>query len=273
MINIYQPQSAKIIFSKIETSDTRLLRLKFLDAKIQKNFAFIAGQFLQIGLAGWGECPISICSSPQTAKKYFELAVRNVGPLTNRLNSLTKGEIITIRGPFGNGFDTDKFLDRNLVLIGGGCGFVPLRPLIIDFLSGRLKAKNLQIFYGCLNEQTILFHDERAAWNRRSELAVILEKPSSSWRGEKGLITDLIIKRRIAPDSVVVLVGPPVMYRFAIKELKNKKIKDENIYLSLERRMSCGVGLCQHCAIGPYYVCKDGPVFAYAQIKNIPEVI
>jgi len=273
MNNIYLPKNAKIISSNRESADTRLIRFKFLDPADQSDFNFLPGQFLQIGLAGWGECPISICSSPAEAGRYFELAIREAGQLTHKLNGLKKGDSVSIRGPFGNGFDTDNYRNKGLIVIGGGCGFVPLRPLIADFLAGRIKAKKMQIFYGCLNEETLLFKDEYADWNKKAELGIILDKPSAKWRGERGLITDLIKKREVAPESVAVMVGPPIMYRFAIKELEKKGVQPENIWLSLERRMYCGYGVCQHCAIGPYYVCKDGPVFTWSQLKDIPNAI
>ena len=273
MNNIYQPQSAKIIAVSQESVDTKMFKFKFIDSRLQKRFAFLPGQFLQIGLTGWGECPISICSSSYDANSFFELAIRGVGALTNKLNALKVGDEVQVRGPFGNGFDVEKIADAPLVLIGGGCGFVPLRPLIIDGLAGRIKKDKLQIFYGCLNENTLLFKRQYSNWNRGSELGVILEKPSKDWAGEKGMITDLIKKREISSKSKVVMVGPPVMYRFIIKELLAKKIKPGNIWLSLERKMYCGMGVCQHCAIGPYYVCKDGPVFTYAQLKDLPDAI
>jgi NAD(P)H-flavin reductase len=274
MHNLYQTQEAKIISMKRESSDTMLFRLQFVDQKIQKQLAFLPGQFMQIGLAGWGECPISICSSSKDAKDFFELAIRQVGVLTTKLQELKIGDLVQIRGPFGNGFDISKFKDKPLILIGGGCGFIPLRPLIIDYLAGRLENTILQIFYGCLNEQTLLFKGDHANWSRYADLDIALEKPSAEWKGEKGLITNLIKNnKKITPNSVAVLVGPPKMYKFVIAELQKKKIKDENIYLSLERKMYCGAGVCQHCAIGPYYVCKDGPVFSWDQIKDVPEVI
>ena len=273
MNNIYLPQIIKVIAINKESIDTHLIRFKFASASQQRSFRFLPGQFMQVGFAGWGECPISICSSPAYGSKYFELAIRDVGQLTHRLNGLKIGDEALARGPFGNGFDTDNYKDKNLLVIGGGCGFVPLRPLIEDFLSGRIKSKKLQIFYGCLNEDTLLFKDQFAQWNKQAELGVILDKPSAKWRGEKGMITELIKKREISADTIVVMVGPPVMYKFAIQELLKKKIKPENVWLSLERKMYCGVGICQHCAIGPYYVCKDGPVFTYAQLKDIPGAI
>lgn len=268
MINIYQPQKAKIININQESIDTKVFRLKLIGRHARREFDFLAGQFVQIGLPGWGECPISICSSSHNSRKFFKLAIRNVGTLTNKLHQLQRGDLVGIRGPFGNGFDDEVFESKPLILIGGGCGFVPLRPLINDYIDGRLKNTDLQVFYGCLNENTLLFRREHVRWNRQAELNVILEKPSKKWGGEKGLVTDLLKTRKISPDSVAVLVGPPMMYKFVIKELKKKKIKDENIYLSLERKMYCGIGICQHCAIGPYYVCKDGPVFQWSNIKK-----
>lgn len=273
MNNIYESKIIKVIAISRESIDTHLIRFRFASAADQKNFNFLPGQFMQVGLAGWGECPISICSSPSKASKYFELAIRDVGQLTHKLNVLQKGDEVLARGPFGNGFDIDAFAHKNLLIIGGGCGFVPLRPLIEDFNAGKILARDLQIFYGCLNEQTILFKNEHAGWNRHARLSVILDKPSPKWRGEKGLVTDLIKKREIAKDTAVVMVGPPIMYKFALKELVKKGIKAENIWLSLERKMYCGLGVCQHCAIGKYYVCKDGPVFTYAQLKDIPNAI
>lgn len=268
MLNIYQPQPAKIISVTDESIDTKLFRLCFIDRKSQKEFNFIPGQFVQIGLPGYGECPISLASSPYYAGEYFELAIRQVGQLTRKLGALKKGDVVDIRGPYGNGFDLDLLKGKPLLLIGGGCGFIPLRPLVIDYLAGRLKNKTLQIFYGCKNEETMLFKREQAAWNRQAELSVVLEKPSAKWAGAKGLITDLFKNRTIAENSIAVLVGPPIMYRFVISELKKRKIPDENIYLSLEKKMFCGVGVCQHCAIEANYVCQDGPVFRWSDIKN-----
>ena len=269
MHNIYQPHKVKVVSASRESIDTVLLKFQFADKKLQQQFDFLPGQFLQIGLPGWGECPISICSSPSASHKYFELAIRDAGQLTHKINQLKAGDEAWVRGPFGNGFDVDAYKGKDLLLIGGGCGFVPLRPIILDYLAGRIKAKSLKIFYGCLNEDTLLFKKEYPQWNRGAELSVILDKPTDNWHGEKGLITALIQKRQITPATIAVLVGPPIMYQFAIKELEAKKVKAENIWVSLERKMYCGAGVCQHCAIGPYYVCKDGPVFNYAQLKNI----
>ena len=267
MRNPFQITKSKIVSVVLESSDTKVFRLKS-----PRDFEFVSGQFDLAGIPGWGECSISVCSAPHE-KNFFELAIRDVGMLTRKIHSLEAGDKLDVRGPFGNGFDMEVFKDKPLVLIGGGCGFIPLRPLINDFISDRLITPVLQIFYGCKNEETLLFKKEYAKWERQAELNIILEKPSKNWKGEKGMITDLFKTTKITNNSVAILVGPPVMYKFVLKELKNRKLKDENIFLSLERRIHCGGGACQHCAIGPYYVCKDGPVFSWAQLKDVPGAI
>lgn len=273
MNNIYQPKEGKITAVKRESIDTIKLRIVFASPLEQKKFKFKAGQFMQIGLSGWGECPISICSSPSVSAKFHELAIRDVGQLTHKLTSLKAGDKVQLRGPFGSDFDYSRLTGNPVVVIGGGCGFVPLRPIISDFIEGSLKAKSLKIFYGCQNEKTILFSDEHKAWREKAELNIILEKPSAKWRGEKGLVTDLLKRAKFSADTKAVLVGPPIMYRFVIPILLKKNIKPENLIVSLERKMYCGQGVCQHCAIGPYYVCKDGPVFSYKQLMNIKDAI
>ncbi len=273
MYNPYQIYEAKILIRSQASCDTVLLRLTFKDKKRQQDFQFLPGQFMQIGLLGWGECPISICSSPTVSGKYFELAIRDVGRLTHRLNQLNIGETVFIRGPFGNGFNEDALTGKTVALIGGGCGFVPLRSLILRQAEGKLGSLSADIYYGCLNEKTILFKEEMADWKKNMQLNIVLDKPSLKWKGAKGLVTSLLEKGAFNSETIAVLVGPPVMYRFAISILIKKGVKPENIHLSLERKMYCGLGVCQHCAIGPYYVCKDGPVFTYNQLKGIPGAI
>lgn len=268
MQNIYQPKLAKIIGITNESIDTKLFRLKFKDKKIHREFDFLPGQFMQVGLADWGECPISLASSPLDSHNYFELAIRDVGSLSHQLHQLRLGDEMMIRGPFGNGFDIEVFANRPLILVGGGCGFIPLRSLIIDYLRGILKNTVLQIYYGCKNEDTLLFKKDYQFWKRHTELEIILEKPTKDWKGPKGMVTKIINQATVLENSVAVLVGPPLMYKYVVPALKKKNIKEENILVSLERRMHCGFGVCQHCAIGPYYVCKDGPVFNYSQIKD-----
>lgn len=272
MIDHYKSQPAVVLLNKQESTDSRLLRLKL--EKGQSAFNFIHGQFMMVGLPGFGDAPFDICSNPFEKKKYFEVSVRAVGELTNKLHQVKKGEEVLVRGPFGNGFPHLKELGNNFLMIGGGCGAVTLRSILEEVADNRYKSKpNMQVFWGCADEATILFKNRLAAWKKISDLIIILEKPGKSWKGDKGLVTKLFDEKEVLKPSKVIMCGPPIMYKFVIQKLKEHGFADKDIYLSLERRMYCGTGVCQHCAIGPYYVCKDGPVFRYDKIKDIKGAI
>ncbi|MFA5070248.1 MAG: FAD/NAD(P)-binding protein [Patescibacteria group bacterium] len=267
MRNKLIPQEVKVLAVAKDSIDSRLFTLAITSKKEQKNFSFEHGQFMMFGLPGAGEAAFDVCSASKNNKRFFQLNVRIVGRLTKKLHELKKGGTAWVRGPFGRGFPMSKINNRNLLLIGGGCGSVTLRSLILDHLDGHLNPKNsVQIFYGCLNEKTLQFKNEYTAWKKKIDLNIILDKPSPSWKGEKGLITKLFEVSRLLSEPVAILCGPPVMYKFVIAELKKRNIPDDDIFVSLERRMSCGLGTCQHCAVGSRYVCKDGPVFSLAEI-------
>lgn len=269
MRNNFIPQEVKVLAVAKDSLDTKLFTLTFTNKKEQKEFSFEHGQFMMFGRPGAGESAFDICSCSKNNRRYFQLNVRLVGKVTKKLHELKKGDTAWVRGPFGRGFPLRKINNRNLLLIGGGCGSVTLRSLILDHLDGKLNPKNsVQVFYGCLNEKTLQFKNEYAAWKKKIDLNIILDKPSASWKGEKGLITKLFQTVKVSEKPVAILCGPPVMYKFAIAELKKRQVPDEDIYVSLERRMSCGIGTCQHCCVGSKYACKDGPVFSLAEIGS-----
>lgn len=264
MRNPYKVEKAKIIKIEKQNENTFLFRLKFAE-KIQKKFEFISGQFMQVGLMGWREAPISICSSPKDSKKFFELTIRGVGRITNKLISLKKGDEILARGPFGNGFPEAK--DKNLILIAGGCGLVPLKS-VIEYYSDDKNIKK-QILIGCQDRKTLFFKKKFNAWKKEFNFNLILEKETiPGFSRKKGFVTDLL-DQQLLDNALVFVVGPPVMYKFVVKKLLSKGIKPEDIYLSLEKRMYCGQGVCQHCAIGTKYICKDGPVFSYNELSQL----
>ena len=268
MLNPYLPKIAKILKIQDETPDTKLFTFEFVSKTDQNNFNFIHGQFLMLGLLGWGEAPFDICSST-TNRKIFDLTVREVGSLTERLHQLKIGDLVIVRGPFGNGLPLKNFKNKDLFLIGGGCGFVTIRSFVLDYLAGKLHQGKLNVFYGCANEKNLLFKNEFKSWQKKAGLDITLEKPSAQWKGQRGVIINLFNDRQDFSNTIALIVGPPVMYKFVVEELKDRGVADQDIYFSLERRMYCGVGVCQHCAIGPYYVCKDGPVFSWEQLKDI----
>ena len=233
------------------------------------------GQFVEVSLFGIGEAPISVSSGPQQAPD-FELVVRRCGTVTEALHKLTPGAKLGIRGPFGRGFDVAALHGRDLLFVAGGIGLVPLRSLIHSVLADRGAFGDVTILYGTKTPGERLFLDELAAWQERSDVSFLdtIDRPDPAWSGNVGVITTLFAGLDLdAKQTTAVIVGPPVMYRFAIMECRNAGIADEDIVVSLERRMKCGVGKCGHCQINGRYVCQDGPVFKYSEIKFLKEAL
>lgn len=270
--SIYLPQMAEIIRTEQLTKMEKLFEIRLLTGQ---DLGHQPGQFVEVSLFGIGEAPISISSSP-TKKGSFELAVRAVGNVTNALHKLEKGAIIGIRGPFGKGFPIEEMKGKDILFVAGGIGLVPLRSLINYVLDKRSDFGRVLVLFGAKTPAEQLFLNELALWRRRPDLEYweTVDRADEKWKGNVGVITTLFPKLNINPEkTIAVIVGPPVMYRFAILEAQVKGIPDEQIIVSLERRMKCGVGKCGHCQINHLYVCQDGPVFKYAQIKDIKEAI
>ena len=266
------PQIAKIKKIQNLTPDSKLFTFEFVEKKDRAEFVFEHGQFVLLGILGHGEAAFDICSSAVKLST-FELTIRKVGTLTEQLHNRKVGDSVTVRGPFGNGLPVEKFKNKDLLLIGGGCGFVTVRSFVLDYLNNKLHQGKLNVFYGCLKEENLLFKNEFGRWRKKVGLDIALDKPSKKWKGKKGVVTVLFNDKQDFSNTVALMVGPPVMYKFVIEELKKRGVADSDIYLSLERRMYCGFGACQHCAIGSYYVCKDGPVFSWEQLKDIKGAI
>jgi sulfhydrogenase subunit gamma (sulfur reductase) len=266
--NDYLPRKAAIVSCKDLSAKEKMFRLVLKDGG---TLGHIPGQFIMIGLTGIGEAPISICSSP-TEGDYFELCVRDVGNVTHALHSLQKNDEVFIRGPYRNkGFPVDILKERDLVIVGGGLGIVPLRSLVNYVKDRRSEFRRVVFLYGTKNTGSVLFLDEIEEAQRKYgfECLISLDRAVKSWGGNIGLITTLISNIKIPlKDCNVVIVGPPIMYRFVLKELFTYGVKKENIYLSLERNMKCGIGRCGRCQMGHFYTCMDGPVFNYADIEK-----
>jgi len=271
--SIYLPRLAEIVRTERLTERERLFELKLRDGD---ELGHQPGQFAQISIFGIGEAPLSISSSP-TKRGSFEIGVRAVGNVTNALHRLDKGATVGVRGPFGNGFPLDRLRGQDILIVAGGIGLVPLRSLINYIEDNRQDFGRLLLLFGCRTLHEQLFIHELDRWRASEELEYYesvdrCEDPS--WQGHVGVITSLFPLLKIDPQrTMAVIVGPPVMYRFAIAECKNKGIPDNQILLSLERRMKCGVGKCGHCQINNVYVCQEGPVFTYSELKNLQEAI
>ena len=269
---LYSPEISEIIAIKRFTDKEKWFEIKLPGGR---SLNHQPGQFVQVSLFGAGEAPISVTSSP-TKKGSFELCVREVGMLTRIFHNLEIGSTIGIRGPFGIGFDVESFIGKDILIIGGGIGIVPLRSLINYVIDNRKDYGRLIILYGAKNPDELLYPDELKQWENSKdiELHVTVDQGTHTWNGNTGVITTLIPGLELdLPNTITAVVGPPVMYKFVLMSLKTKRIPNENIYLSLERRMKCGVGKCGHCQINHSYVCQDGPVYKYTELKNLQEAI
>jgi len=261
-----EPTPATIIKIIPETPDTKTFYLKPEKSLSRKPRP---GQFTEIYIPGVGEAPISICDCGDG--KVFAQTIRSVGVLTEYLFKLGEGDKIGIRGPYGNGWPLEKLEGKDVLIIAGGIGLAPLRGVIKEIEKNRDKYGKLTILYGSRTPDLLLykyeFNEYRAIPN--SELLLTVDHADEKWRGRVGVVTQLIPKARIEPEKTIALIcGPEIMMRFTVKSLIESGFRDNQIYLSLERRMKCGVGLCGHCQVGPYFVCKNGPVFPYWLIKK-----
>lgn len=262
-MNNLLPQKTRIISIKDLTCDTRLIKLDL------KDFDFKPGQFIMVSVLGYGEGPFSISSSP-TERNFLELTIRKVGRLTEAIFDLVVGEHIFIRGPYGNGYNLTKLKNKKVTLISGGCGLAPLRSIVKFAESHQKYLSDLQILYGARTPKDILYSDEIKVWQQFAEVIMTVDQVDDSWAGNVGLITNLITNKIIhIKNSVFLMCGPPIMYQFVTKKLLELGISEESIFLSLERNMQCGVGLCQHCTCGDKYVCTDGPIFTLKEIRKL----
>ncbi len=261
-MNPYIPKQYKVMNVKKETSDTKTFRI---NCKLKH----LPGQFVMVSLLGIGECPISIGSY---SNKYIDLCIRNVGNVTNAIHKLKKNSKIFVRGPYGNGYPMDKFYEKNIILIGGGTGVAPLRGVIEYILNKRDKFKDLDIFIGFRSPDDILFERDLKNWRKKSNFYITVDKADRKWKGNVGVITTLLEKKKNKKKkSIVIICGPPIMIKFTVQTLQKFGFKDEQIYMSLERLMKCGLGKCGHCLIKGRYVCKDGPVFNYKEAKLLED--
>jgi sulfite reductase subunit B len=233
------------------------------------------GQFVEVSLLGFGEAPISISSSP-TAKG-FDLCVRKVGRVTEVMHQLKEGDQFGIRGPFGKGFPAQALRGKDLLFIGGGIGMVPLRSFINFSVDNRKDYGRIMLLYGARSPKEIFDFPEFGDWKagkKDVELSLTVDRGDDKWKGHVGVITTLVPPLKLDLDKTVAIVcGPPIMYKFVLLALESKNLRDDHIYLSLERKMKCGLGKCGHCQIHGYYCCQDGPVFNYPLIKSIKEAL
>ncbi len=274
--NLYLPEKAYI--RKIE-SFTEKEKFFELECENGRSLGAQPGQFILLSIFGIGEAAISISSPPSFGDR-FDIVVRAVGDVTNKLHTLSEGDFVFIRGPFGHGFDENilrKMKGKHLLFIAGGIGYVPLRSLINLTLKQTDSYKKISILYGCKTPEDRMYKDELAyisTLGGNVELLETVDNADDTWLKNRGVITTLVPQVDFDPDETIAVVcGPPIMYKFVIKTLNDHGISNDNIYVSLERRMKCGVGKCGHCQIDDIYVCQEGPVFRFSDIEDKEEAL
>lgn len=263
-MNPYQPIQARIENIIEEAPGIKSFEIK-------PGMQFEAGQFIQLTIPGIGEAPFTPSSSPSITHS-LEITVKKVGTITSFLHSMKVGDEIGIRGPYGIGYPIEPLKNRNILIVAGGVGLAPIRSLI--FALFEKKIKNVTLLYGAVSPEHLLYKKLLKKWVENKDIEVILtvDVGDEKWKGEVGIVPLILEKIKIDKKEIAVVCGPPIMMKFTIKKLLELGYIPQNIFLSMERNMSCGLGKCGHCALGKYYVCKDGPVFTYDKIMNIENV-
>lgn len=270
--NIFLPQTAEVVEARMITATEKHLTLRLPNGG---KMDYAPGQILEVGRFGYGEIPLGFASSP-TMGEHFEVVVRTVGKVSKALAQLAAGDTLTVRGPLGNGFPLAEFRGHDVLIVAGGIGLCPTRSMIRYILDRRDEFGKFTLFFGARTPSDMLFEDDLAQWRCSSCMQYLetVDRPDAAWKGNVGVITTLFKKAgQLAPDTRVIICGPPIMYKFVIAELDKIGIPRSHVYVDLERRMKCGVGKCGHCQINDTYVCIDGPVFKFSDIANLEEAI
>jgi sulfhydrogenase subunit gamma (sulfur reductase) len=271
---VYEPSLMKVVDLVDETLDTRTLRLQFKDEALREGFSFNAGQFGEYSVFGAGEATFCI-ASPPTRGGALECTFKTVGKVTSALRELNTGDTMGFRGPYGNWFPVDDWRGKHVLFVAGGIGLAPVRCVIWNVLDRREEFGDVTIVYGARSVDDLVYKRELDEWAARADVTMVAtvdpggETPD--WDGRVGFVPTVL--GEVAPSSagaVAVVCGPPVMLTFSFPMLTQLGFADDDVFTTLEMRMKCGVGKCGRCNIGPYYVCKDGPVFSAAQLKTLP---
>jgi NAD(P)H-flavin reductase len=270
--NPYMPVPAEL---ENVVEETHNIKTFFL--RPQQPMPFKAGQFVELTIPGLGEAPFTPSSSPAIADK-MEITIMRVGKVTEKLHALQPGAEIAIRGPLGQPYPLEKFHGKEVLIVGGGVGLAPLRSLLFALFEEMDKYSRIIVRYGARTPSDIVYRTAISdAWSKGDKLDVVMtvDNRDQAWTGNEGVVTTILEPDKLPyspANGVAVVCGPPIMMKFATLRLLDLGYAPEDIYLSMEKNMSCGIGKCGHCRLGPYYACKDGPVFTYEQIKDLPKI-
>jgi NAD(P)H-flavin reductase len=267
--NIYRPIKAKLT-EVIEESPL----IKTFVLSPEEEFSFETGQFIELSVDGIGEAPFTPSSSPLIKDK-MEVTVMKTGYVTEYMHNLKPGCYMGIRGPYGRGYPVEKFHSKEILILGGGCGLAPIRSLLYVLESIKDNLIKVYLCYGSKTPSDCIYKPLFGRLRKidKFETQLTVDKPDEGWDGPVGVVTNLLNNLKInIENSVAVVCGPPIMMKFGTIKLLEMGYSDEQIYLSMEKNMSCGLGKCGHCMMGKYFVCKDGPVFTFDEIKNTPNI-
>ena len=273
MNNPYIPKTAKIIAIRDEASGERPIRTFKVALQNGNNFNHRPGQCAMVGILGIGESMISIASSPNQ-EGFLEFSIMKLGKVTSALHACEAGDTISLRGPYGNGFPISDWKGKNIVTIGGGIGQAPLRPIVQYILDNRGDFRQLDIIYGARTSSDLCFKEELFELEKRDDVKVYLsiDIEEEGWTRFVGFVPTNLLEIKPSPENTIAITcGPVVMIKFVIKNLLELGFSDQQIFTTMENRMKCGIGKCGRCNVGHLYVCKDGPVFSYATLKDLPE--
>lgn len=265
----YTLHPARVVERRDDTPDIATFTLRFVDPAMRRHFRFELGQFNMVYAYGIGEVPISIVSDPEEPQR-LQHTIRLAGRVTTAILRWKVGDVVGVRGPYGIGWPVAAARGRQVVIVTGGLGCAPVLGVIEYIVRRREYYGDLHILHGVKTPRDLLYRERFDAWRRAPRTRVYLtsDQPDRAWRDRVGVVTELFDELDVEPSAVAFVCGPDVMMHHAVRALRAKGIGERSIYLSLERHMQCGVGLCGHCQIGPFFGCKDGPVFQYAEVKH-----
>lgn len=270
--NPYEPYTATVADVIRETHNIVTLRLVLDDAEAMKNFHYDPGQVGQVSVFGAGESTFVI-NSPPSQKEYLQFSVMRTGEVTEAIHQLAPGDKVGVRAPLGKGFPVDQWRGKDIFFVGGGIGMAPIRTVMLHLLECKADYGKISLLYGARSPRDMAYSYELEDWMGRPDLdcTLTIDNPFEGWAHKVGLIPNVLLE--LAPDpakTIAVLCGPPIMIKFTVQALQKLNFPDESIITTLEKRMKCGIGICGRCNIGAKYVCVDGPVFSWAELKELP---
>ena len=269
--NIYLPELARITHIKEEIGGERAIKTYRVEPVEGDTFQHDCGQCAMLSIFGRGEMMISIASSPLVTD-YKQFSVMRVGRVSAAMHELEVGEVIGIRGPYGNSFPVDDWRGKNLVFIGGGVGLAPIWPVITTAVAQRKDFKNIDVFYGARSPRDLMYKAELEHIRGETKVHLSVDRAEEGWKEYTGFVPANVLDKNPSPDNAIAITcGPPIMIKFVIQNLQKLGFADEQIYTTIENKMKCGLGKCGRCNVGKDYVCTKGPVYSWAQLKELPE--